>query len=325
MESWLRSVRAASGTKCARLGISVSTRSAATSKSNTPSIPSVLMLGTVVGDLDDIMYGAVAATDADVRIKDQLLQDGTEQSKVLRCLVKPTERDPFRQVSVKWQLYSTRDYVCLDTTGFARSSTGERVGYSLSHSIAFDEQLPQFDRHIIDRGNRSVCVMYRQRTPNTVECYARGFFDFETTNDPIANRVALQAIANQWLSHARITKLTQMKKFVWRLKQQVAYGEPIAKASMPLTTCTACRVCNKSFGVLGGAKACSICLNSICSRCCGKKLVCIADPTTREVIKSKRLFCARCIQETLLTAAMNVAKMEIQREADYRPSWTQGG
>ncbi|KAF1774961.1 hypothetical protein GQ600_15266 [Phytophthora cactorum] len=251
----------------------------ATSKSNTPSIPSVLMLGTVVGDLDDIMYGAAAATDADVRIKDQVLQDGTEQSKVLRCLVKPTERDPFRQ----------------------------RVGYSLSHSIAFDEQLPQFDHHIIDRGNRSVCVMYRQRTPNTVECYARGFFDFETTNDPIANRVAMQVIANQWLSHARITKLAQMKKIVWRLKQQVAYGEPIAKASKPLTTCTACRVCNKSFGVLGDAKACSICLNSICSRCCGKKLVCIADPTTREVIESKRLFCARCIQETLLTAAMNVA------------------
>ncbi|ETO65803.1 hypothetical protein F444_16936 [Phytophthora nicotianae P1976] len=296
-----------------------------TAKSDTHSIPSIMMLGTVAGKLDDIMFGTVAATDTDVRIKERVLQDGTEQSKILRCLVQPTERDPFRQVSVKWQLYSTRDYVCLDTTGFARSSTGERVGYSLSHSIAFDEQLPQFDRHSIDRGNRSVCVMYRQRTPSTVECYARGFFDFETKNDPIANRVALQVIANQWLSHARITELAQMKKTVWRLKQQVACGEPIAKARKPLTTCTACRICNKAFRVLGGTKACSICLNAICSRCCVKRLVCVADPNTRELIECKRSFCARCIQETSLTDAMDIAKKEIRREADLRPSWALGG
>ncbi|KAL4086597.1 hypothetical protein PRIC1_014300 [Phytophthora ramorum] len=282
---------------------------------DTPSIPSIMMLGTVAGDLDDIMYGAVAATDADERIKERVLQDGAEQSKVLRCLVRPTDRDPFRQVSVKWQLYSTRDYVCLDTTGFARAPSGERMGYSLSHSIAFDEQLPQFDRHSIDRGNRSVCVLYRQRTPNAVECYARGFFDFETNSDPVANSVALQIIANQWLSHARITELAQMKKIVWRLKQQVACGEPIAKARKPLSSCSNCRICNKSFGLLGSAKACGICLNAICSRCCVKRLVCVEDPTTSSLIETKRPFCARCIQETLLSDAREVAVKEVRREA----------
>ncbi|KAG6616735.1 uncharacterized protein IUM83_17988 [Phytophthora cinnamomi] len=284
----------------------------------THSIPSIMMLGTVAGDLDDIMYGAVAATDADERVKERVLQDGAEQSKVLRCLVQPSERDPFRQVSVKWQLYSTRDYVCLDTTGFARASTGERVGYSLSHSIAFDEQLPQFDRHSIDRGNRSVCVIYRQRTPNAVECYARGFFDFETKSDPVANSVALQVVANQWLSHARITELAEMKKIVWRLKQQVACGKPIAQARKPLTTCTTCRLCNKAFGLLGGAKACGICLNAICSRCCVKRLVCVADPATGSVLETKRPFCARCVQEVLLSDALDVAKGEIRREVDCR-------
>ncbi|KAF4321129.1 hypothetical protein BBO99_00004016 [Phytophthora kernoviae] len=204
--------------------------------SETPVMPTTLMLGSVVGDLDDIMYGVVAATDEDERIKERVLQDGAEESKVLRCLVKPSERDPFRQVSVKWQLYSTRDYVCLDTTGFARASMGERVGYSLSHSIAFDGKLPLFDRHSIDRGNRSVCVLYRQRTPNAVECYARGVFDFETKSDPVSNSVALQVIANQWLSHARIVELAHMKKIVCRLKQQVACGEPIVKARKPVTS-----------------------------------------------------------------------------------------
>ncbi|KAG1698603.1 hypothetical protein DVH05_014561 [Phytophthora capsici] len=157
------------------------------------SIPSILMLGSVTGTLDDVMYGAVAATDAEQRIKDKVLRDGVEQSKVLHCLVQPSEDDPTRQVSIKWQLYNTRDYVCLDTIGFARSSSGELVGYSLWHSVGF-EQLPSFEHHSIDRCKRSVCIFYRQSTPTTVECYARGFFDFETEmkSDPVFHSVALQ-------------------------------------------------------------------------------------------------------------------------------------
>lgn len=280
----------------------------------TPSMPTIMMLGSVIGDLDDIMYGAVAATDADERVKERFLQDGAVESKVLRCLVEPSERNPFRHVSVKWQLYSTRDYVCLDSTGFARSATGERVGYSLSHSIAFDGQLPLFDRHSIDRGNRSVCVLYRQRTPNTVECYAHGVFDFETKSDPVSNSVTLQIVANQWLSHARIAELAHMKKVVWRLKQQVPCGEPLAKARKPVTTRTTCRLCNKPFGLLGGAKACGICLNAICKRCCVKKTVCTVNPHSNEVTESKRDFCARCIQEVSLSDAVTVAREEIRRE-----------
>ncbi|KAG7400236.1 hypothetical protein PHYBOEH_006574 [Phytophthora boehmeriae] len=289
----------------------------ASANSHLPSMPTILMLGSIVGDLDDIMYGAVAATDADERIKDRVLQDGAKETKVLRCIVKPSERNPFRQVSVKWQLYSTRDYVCLNSTGFARAPTGERVGYSLTHSIAFDGKLPIFDRHSIDRGNRSVCVLYRQRTPNTVECYARGVFDFETKRDPIANSVALQVIANQWLSHARIADLAHMKKIVSRLKQQVACGEPIAKARKPVTSRSSCRLCSKPFGILGGAKSCGVCLSAICSRCCVKKSVCVANPNARGVLEMKRDFCARCIQEVSLSDAVAVAREEIRGEARY--------
>ncbi|RLN60589.1 hypothetical protein BBJ28_00011505 [Nothophytophthora sp. Chile5] len=282
----------------------------------TSSIPSIMMLGSVVGDLDDIMYGAVAATDVDERIVERVLQDGTEESKVLRCLVTPTERDPFRHVSVKWRLYSTRDYVCLDATGFARAPSGERVGYSLSHSIAFDGQVPLFDRHSIDRGNRSVCVLYRQKTPNSVECYARGFFDFETKSDPVANSVALQVIANQWLSYARVAEFAQMKKIVWRLKTQVACCAPIKLAYKPVTPRGSCRLCNKQFGILGGAKACCICLHAICTRCCVKKLVCVMAPDGHTVLEKKRPFCAHCIQEVALADAVTIAREEIRRETN---------
>ncbi|KAG7390235.1 hypothetical protein PHYPSEUDO_008373 [Phytophthora pseudosyringae] len=197
------------------------------------TISSMMMRGTVVGSLDDVLFGVVAATDAAQRIKERVLRDGVEQSKVLHRLVQPTERDPTRH-------------------------------------------LPRFDHRIIDRGNRSVCVFYRQRTPTAVECYARGFFDLETEvkRDPIVNSGALQVVANRWLSHARITELSQMKKLAWRLKE---HGDTGATPRKPSSIRSACSICNKSIGLLGSVKACGICRRSICARCCVKNLVCALD------------------------------------------------
>ncbi|KAL3661905.1 hypothetical protein V7S43_013198 [Phytophthora oleae] len=273
-------------------------------------IPSILMLGSVAGTLDDVMYGAVAATDAEQRIKDRVLRDGVEQSKVLYCFVQPTEDDPTRHVSIKWQLYNTRDYVCLDTTGFARSSSGELVGYSLSHSVGF-EQLPSFEHHSIDRGKRSICVFYRQCAPTTVECYARGFFDFETEmkSDPVFHSVALQVIANQWVSHARINELAHMKKLAWRMKEN---GAMLAKTQSSLSTRSTCAICNKSMGMLSSIKSCGICSSLICSRCCIKKLVCSLDDKSDSVSETSRPFCKRCIHEVSRSNTMELARKEIQ-------------
>ncbi|KAK1943870.1 hypothetical protein P3T76_005266 [Phytophthora citrophthora] len=273
------------------------------------SIPSILMLGSVTGTLDDVMYGAVATTDTEQRIKDRILRDGVEQSKVLHCLVQPTEDDPTRHVSIKWQLYNTRDYVCLDTTGFARSSSGELVGYSLSHSIGF-EQLPSFEHHSIDRGKRSVCVFYRQSTPTTVGCYARGFFDFETEmkSDPVFHSVALQVIANQWLSLTRISELAHTKKLTWRMKENCAM---LAKTQSSLSTRSTCVICNKSMGRLTSTKRCGICSSLICSRCCVKKLVCTLDESD-SVSETSIPFCKRCIHEVSRCNTMELARKEIR-------------
>ncbi|KAF4315754.1 hypothetical protein JM18_009060 [Phytophthora kernoviae] len=137
-----------------------------------PTTPSLLLLGTVDGTLDDIMYGAVATTDEAIRIKSTYTKDGVIDSKVLHELVQPTMDDPFHHVSVKWRLYNNqRDYVSLDTTGIAHTVKRERIGYNISHSVAF-AQIPGLeDTHGIERGNMSVCSLYRQKTPTTVECY----------------------------------------------------------------------------------------------------------------------------------------------------------
>ncbi|OWY93697.1 hypothetical protein PHMEG_00036814 [Phytophthora megakarya] len=58
----------------------------------------------------------------------------------------------------------------------------ERIGYNISHSVTFAQIPGMEDTHSIERGNMSVCSLYLQKTPTTVECYVRGFFDFNTQN-----------------------------------------------------------------------------------------------------------------------------------------------
>ncbi|KAG2506578.1 hypothetical protein JM16_009155 [Phytophthora kernoviae] len=184
-----------------------------------PSIPSLLLFGSVVGKLDDIMYGVTAPTDEALKIKSSCIRDGVLDSKVLEELEVPDVNEPFHSVTIQWRLYEDRDYVTLDTTGIMETPWGERVGYSVSHSVGFP-QFPSFTDLNIVRGNMSVCSLYRQKANNTVECFTRGFFDLSmgTTSNAV---LTLQTIATRWLSFSRNMECAQMKKLSWRLRKNI--------------------------------------------------------------------------------------------------------
>ncbi|KAG6616105.1 neutral zinc metallopeptidase, Zn-binding site [Phytophthora cinnamomi] len=185
-----------------------------------PTTPSLLLLGTVKGNLDDVMYAIVTPTEQAMKIKSNCTHDGVIDRKVLHEIVRPSVDDPFRHVSVNWSLYADsepHDYVCVEATGVTHTLRGERVGFHLSHSVAFT-QLPSFsESHGVERGNRSICSLYRETTAGEVECYVRGFFDFRDGDNELTTNIALHAIANQWLSFSRQIEFSHMKKLVWRL------------------------------------------------------------------------------------------------------------
>ncbi|KAJ8566312.1 hypothetical protein ON010_g6815 [Phytophthora cinnamomi] len=179
-----------------------------------PTTPSLLLLGTVKGNLDDVMYAIVTPTEQAMKIKSNCTHDGVIDRKVLHEIVRPSVDDPFRHVSVNWSLYADsepHDYVCVEATGVTHTLRGERVGFHLSHSVAFT-QLPSFsESHGVERGNRSICSLYRETTAGEVECYVRGFFDFRDGDNELTTNIALHAIANQWLSFSRQIEFSHMK------------------------------------------------------------------------------------------------------------------
>ncbi|KAG7397492.1 hypothetical protein PHYBOEH_000644 [Phytophthora boehmeriae] len=147
-----------------------------------PSIPVVLAVGSIVGDLEDTMYGLVSPTLDQMRVKTSYVKDGLVCGSVLATLVAPSSEDPFRSITVKWMekgqsaqaraIIKNRDFVYLEATGVEYLRNGERVGYHLLHSIQFPETPP---RASAVRGNMSICGLYRQKNSCDTDVFVKAF------------------------------------------------------------------------------------------------------------------------------------------------------
>ncbi|GMF43619.1 unnamed protein product [Phytophthora fragariaefolia] len=286
-------------------------------------MPSLMLLGTAVGKLEDFMYAAVAPSTEAMRVKSALIQDSVMDCKLLHNVDKPTTSDPFHHIGVKWFLVAEpgfRDHVCLDSTGIATSAKGERIGYHLTHSIGFD-QIPSFASYDVARCNMSVCSLYVQNTPCTVRIYARGYFDFQQEGkSELVNNATLCSIAAQWMSFLRKVEYAEMKKLLWSMHKNSSHESIVSltgeggksKAALTPPTPGLCKLCFKSFGFLGTSrKCCKACDEQVCSRCSVQKTIVVIAPNKESVIEKKRAFCIQCINEAVRADTVRVAREEI--------------
>ncbi|ETM52781.1 hypothetical protein L914_03646 [Phytophthora nicotianae] len=280
---------------------------------------SLMLMGTVVGKLEDFMYAVVAPSTEVMRIKSFIIQDGIVDCKVLHEVVSPTIDDPFHHISVRWRLFAEpdlRDYVCLDSTGIATSANGERIGYHLTHSVGF-EQIPSFASYDVTRGNMSICSLYVQNTASTVQIYVRGFFDSNEGRNELVNNATMNAIASHWMSYPRKVECAQVKKLLWTMhknnnRDSIMSLKNDGKLSMATSTPGLCKICSKSFGFLGTSrKICIVCNEQVCSRCSVAKTLAMLASNRVSVMEKKRVFCVQCISDVTNTDALRIAREEI--------------
>ncbi|OWZ23892.1 hypothetical protein PHMEG_0001152 [Phytophthora megakarya] len=289
------------------------------------------------------MYGAVATTDEAMKIQSACTKDSVRDCKVLYEIVRPSFEDPFRTVAVKWRLYEGRDYVSLDATGVIGIRGREQIGYSISHSVAVSN-IPNFEAtHDIERGNMSVCALYRQKTPATVECYVRGFFDFKTKNEVLKN-MSLQTIATQWSAYARKSTCALAKKLSWKVRKNCgwstlstrtySFADDLDDFIVPSSRLRPrsndqpirCTVCNKSSNFLIPIRrSCSSCELPVCSKCAIKKTVVALAPDQHTVLERKRPFCIVCMHAVESCDVMTIAREELvghqEEEEDDNDYW----
>jgi hypothetical protein len=196
----------------------------------TSNLPSILVVGTIAGTLEDVMYGYMASTKEERTLRAAFTQDGVLDSSVLYTFEKPTQEHPFQSTAIKWSLKKTpgspfviknRDFCFLGATGIAKCSNGERIGYELRHSVEFPSCPPLQDQSAV-RGQLYICSIYRQIKPHVVEMYYKATYD---GRGEILDLIASFTVVNTLLGAAtRAIECAYAKKLMRALVKKKKMG-----------------------------------------------------------------------------------------------------
>jgi len=275
----------------------------------TTELPVVLSVGTLVGELADVMFGVVTPTLDAMRIKASYVHD-LDSAAVLCPVVAPREEEPFRSLVIKWMtidlplqstsLVKSRDFVYIEATGILRIANGDRVGYHLLHSI----EVPQTKQmSAMIRGNLSVFGFFRQIEQNAIDIYAGGTV---APGGRIARFLCVQVAAEALRSATNYAYCGQMKKLSWMLQHRHSAVERQSQAQQ-----VKCVVCDRktTTGVRGfiGAKTCKLCFGCVCYSCKVRKRITFIT-LGNQLMKRKISFCTKCVNEATKRDAKEAAR-----------------
>ncbi|KAG7378925.1 hypothetical protein PHYPSEUDO_009287 [Phytophthora pseudosyringae] len=297
-------------------------------------LPVVMITGTVLGDLDDVMYGVVCPTTEQMRVKTSYIHDDIPSSCVLANLAHPTPEKPFNAVTIKWvevhvplavrPVVKHRDFVYMETTGVERLRNGERVGYHIVHSVQFPET-PVLDTHF--RGNSSISILYRQRTTNVTDVYIKGFFN---PAGGIMRAIVIRSAARILLSVAKDVYCSHMKKLVWALRLRYngetsssssECAESSSSGSLDDKCCSGCgkkqsvfvqaaSKTNRGSKILQKKRHCKICSRYMCVDCRRQHQLTFLLPDLR--LKQRLVtICRSCEGDALSESATAIARDEL--------------
>ncbi|KAJ8577177.1 hypothetical protein ON010_g2027 [Phytophthora cinnamomi] len=279
-------------------------------------LPMLLCVGTIDGNLDDLMFGATSEDLETMRIKASYVDD-TSKAAVLQELVLPTEEKPFQSLVLKWMevdipfcstsFVKNRDYVYLEGTGFTTNSHGERVGYHLLHSVAFRQTRVLPNRV---RANLSNITFWRQNGPNTMEMYATSIMD--PVDMGFIRKLVVPTMANTLLSSLKYVHCGQMRKLAFMLDRKYAEskmrGAP--NKARVCTTCTA-PVSNRRFSDFSKSySTCKLCFGFVCFGCKIVRKISFVD-LDMQLTQCKVTFCVACTSEVGCMSAIDVARARI--------------
>lgn len=272
-------------------------------------LPVMFSAGTLVGDLEDVMFGVVNPTLEMMRIKSSYVDD-VSRAAVLASVVEPTMDDPFCSLVIKWMemdlplrqsgLVKNRDYVYMEATGMVQlGSNGDRIGYQLLHSVHFPQTV---DRPHKIRGRLSMCSFFRQTSPDVVEHYSSGTID---PGGAIPRSILVRATAAHMLAPLRYAYCGQMKKLTWIL-QKKREERRVGGARKSEHICVTCR---SKVGHLFGS-SCRICQGSLCMSCAIKKRLSFLAPNC-SLVRRKVSVCTSCMLEGLQASAAVAARDQL--------------
>ncbi|KAG7389252.1 hypothetical protein PHYPSEUDO_010810 [Phytophthora pseudosyringae] len=265
-------------------------------------MPTLLLVGTISGSLDDVMYGVLNPTADSMRIKSSYVGDKFANCAVLATLERPTPSDPFRSHTLKGfegdhphifrPVVKNRDFVFMEATGVTELALGERVGYHVMHSVTFPGARATNGNV---RAHVAVCAFYRQHCDGVVEVFTT------TSANPgghVAPAIAVKFGATALLSAQKLVRCAHAKKLACvvagRARPTSTTSTCSSSSSISKDSSGVCFQCGgSSTSLLSRSDACALCMRPMCSSCKVKKSLRFIS-RTGGVAKHKMRFCGPC-------------------------------
>jgi hypothetical protein len=313
---------------------------------DTKAIAPMLAFGSVEGNLDDILYGALSPSTEAMQVKTAYVEDGFVDWTLLAPIIRPSEHDQFRELSLKHiikghslligAMVRQRSIVYLESNGIAQTPNGERIGYHVQQSVDAPKGCELPDESVYVRGIASLCFLFRQRRANCIEVFMRGIMN------PMGGStasIAASSAADVALSVGRNTHCAEMKKLTRILTCQPAAvqaalfstssssasagsrdggeddADTNAKSTGRKTSCGQCRKSISStpklFPSSSKEKNCAMCGSRLCSNCRVYKTL-FAPSTTKELAQSSRAFCTSCLACVVSASSATFAALDVR-------------
>ncbi|CAI5718460.1 unnamed protein product [Peronospora destructor] len=278
-------------------------------------LPSLLCVGTAIGEMEDMMFGLVSPTLEIMRIKASYVED-VSGAAVLANIVDPTVENPFNSLVVKWiemdvplqsmGIVKNRDYIYVEATGFAHLASGEKVGYHILHSVNFPETHKLPNRV---RANLSISGFYRQLRPNVSKIFVTGLMD---PGCGMIRVLVVPTMANALLSTLKYAHCGQMKKLQHTLEKRYAEAKELGTPNRE-HVCMSCNapITNRRLGDFGKSDAtCKLCFGYVCHGCKIQRKLSFVTP---DLLLAQRsvTFCAVCLNDAIRAPAVDAARAQI--------------
>ena len=162
------------------------------------SVPTILVLGSLQGTLDDEMYGMHINSDTTARLRSSYIHDQVTDFRLLTRIRGATTEDPFRFCGVTWTnlghtgygpFAKKRDHCGVMSMGVTTTVRDERIGYYVVHSVGVTLNGPmgrstqlgleRASTHTtcnVIRAQSSMCWLKCELPNGSVELYLQGFF-----------------------------------------------------------------------------------------------------------------------------------------------------
>lgn len=288
------------------------------------STPKVLGVGTIMGTMEDVLYGQMSPDLDCIRIKSSYTEDEVVDGRILSQIRYATDDDPFRFLGIKWLakghnpafgvVVRPRDMVILDSMGIHEQASGERIGYHLMHSVELSH-CPPLARLDIVRCKISTCFVFKEHQRNkSVEVYLTLLLEpGGSLPDSIAVLTATTSMIQIW----KVVWCSQNKKLAWLTNEAARHRQlnpdfdGKAEERERTRKIPRCGCCERSISTnFRGPMACALCRKLACAKCRVAKQLSYVHGPNKVLVQNTTLFCVDCIVRAKRVNAADIARYE---------------